>query len=65
MASGSITTSADGPIGTLTIINVDRRNAMNMAIYQAVPPAIQKLTADPVVRTVNCQAMTTAPSPWT
>ena len=40
-----ITTAVDGRIGTLVIDNPDRRNAMNVEMYRAVPTAVEELLA--------------------
>ncbi|HEV8297944.1 MAG TPA: enoyl-CoA hydratase-related protein [Acidimicrobiales bacterium] len=42
----------DGSIGTLVIDNPARRNAMDLAMYAAVPAAVQSLVAHPALRVV-------------
>ncbi len=41
-----------GVIGTLTVDNPERRNAMNAAMYLAVPDAIAALTSEPELRCI-------------
>lgn len=47
-----ITTHVDGPVGTLVIDNPARRNAMDLAMYAAVPDAVASLLAHDGLRVV-------------
>lgn len=47
-----ITTARRGPIGTLTIDNPERRNAMTASMYRAVPTAIAELLDEPTPRVI-------------
>lgn len=47
-----IRTEQSGHIATLIIDNPDRRNAMNRAMYEQVPAAVEQIMADPAVRCV-------------
>ncbi|MGB1652739.1 MAG: enoyl-CoA hydratase/isomerase family protein, partial [Acidimicrobiales bacterium] len=44
-----------GTIGSITIDNPDRRNAMTAAMYSAIPVACEKLCAEPDLRAVVLQ----------
>ncbi|MBT5140211.1 MAG: enoyl-CoA hydratase [Acidimicrobiaceae bacterium] len=44
-----------GTIGTLTIDNPERRNAMNSAMYLALPDAMDALAAEPNIRCIIIQ----------
>ena len=50
--SGAVRTSIDGAIGTLTLDNPARRNAMDLAMYAAVPAAVETLLAHDALRVV-------------
>ena len=50
--SGTVRAEIDGPIATLLIDNPQRRNAMSLAMYAAVPEAVAGILADPAVRVV-------------
>jgi enoyl-CoA hydratase/carnithine racemase len=47
-----IRTRLDGPVGTLLIDNPARRNAMDLAMYAAVPDAVHELLAHDELRVV-------------
>ncbi|NBN77266.1 enoyl-CoA hydratase [Microvirga tunisiensis] len=49
---GQIRCHVEGEIGWLVIDNPDRRNALSLAMWQAVPEAVARLTADPAVRVI-------------
>ena len=51
-ATGRVRTEVDGSIGYLFIDNEPRRNAMNLAMYAAVPAAVATLTAHDALRVV-------------
>ncbi|MCC2110821.1 MAG: enoyl-CoA hydratase/isomerase family protein [Hyphomicrobiales bacterium] len=42
----------DPPIGRLVIANAARRNAVNLAMWQAIPEAIRSLDEDPEIRVI-------------
>jgi enoyl-CoA hydratase len=50
--AGTIRITRDGAIGTLLVDNPARRNAMDLAMYAAVPGAVAELLADPALRVV-------------
>jgi enoyl-CoA hydratase/carnithine racemase len=50
--TGTIRAEVDGPVGTLVIDNPDRRNAMDLAMYAAVPDAVATLLAHDGLRVV-------------
>lgn len=52
MGSGTVRAEIDGAIGTLLIDNPDRRNAMSLGMYAAVPAAVAAIVAAPAVRVV-------------
>lgn len=49
---GTVRATVDGAIGTLSIDNPERRNAMSLAMYAAVPAAAAQITSAPAVRVV-------------
>ncbi|MXN63820.1 enoyl-CoA hydratase [Stappia sp. GBMRC 2046] len=49
---GRITTAVKGPIGWITIDNPSRRNAVTLAMWQAIPKALAGLAGDEAVRVV-------------
>ena len=49
---GSVTAEVDGPIGRLILDNPDRRNAVDLAMYEAIPAAAQSLADHSDVRVV-------------
>jgi enoyl-CoA hydratase len=53
--SGEITTTQDGPIGRLTFSHPERRNAITLGMWQAIPAAVSRLADDPEVRVVVLQ----------
>jgi enoyl-CoA hydratase len=51
-APGRVTTRIDGPIGWIVFENPGRHNAMSVAMWEALPVAVDALQADPQVRVV-------------
>lgn len=51
-APGRVTTRIDGPIGWIVFENPGRHNAMSVAMWEALPAAVDALQADPQVRVV-------------
>ncbi len=51
-APGRIVTQVEGPIGWIVLENPARHNAMSVAMWQALPGALDALQADPGVRVV-------------
>lgn len=51
-SDGAIRTHLAGSTGWLTIDNASKRNALNLAMWQAVPDAIERLLADPDVHVI-------------
>lgn len=49
---GTIRVQREGPVGFLVIDNEERRNAMDRAMYAAVPAAAAELRRDPALRVV-------------
>ena len=49
-APGRVTTRIDGPIGWIVFENPGRHNAMSVAMWEALPAAVDALQADPQVR---------------
>lgn len=49
---GAIRTHVTGSTGWLTIDNAPKRNALSLAMWQAVPEAIDRLVTDPDVRVI-------------
>jgi enoyl-CoA hydratase/carnithine racemase len=49
---GAVRATVEGAIGTLVLDNPARRNAMDLAMYAAVPGAVASLLANPSVRVV-------------
>jgi enoyl-CoA hydratase/carnithine racemase len=49
---GAVHASVDGAVGTITLDNPAKRNAMDLAMYAAVPGAVATLLADPALRVV-------------
>jgi enoyl-CoA hydratase/carnithine racemase len=47
-----VTARRDGPIGRVVIAHPEKLNAMNLAMWEALPPLLQALDADPEVRLV-------------
>lgn len=47
---GRVTTRIDGPIGWIVFENPGRHNAMSVAMWEALPAAVDALQADPQVR---------------
>jgi enoyl-CoA hydratase len=50
--SPHIEARADGPIGWLVLNRPERRNALNGAMWAAIPPLVSALDADPDVRVI-------------
>ena len=50
--SGTLRASIDGPVATLTIDNAERRNAMSLDMYAAVPAAVRTVVESRDVRVV-------------
>ena len=51
-APGRVTTRIEGPIGWIVFENPGRHNAMSVAMWEALPAAVDALQADPQVRVV-------------
>ncbi len=51
-SSGKITTRVEGAIGYLVIDQPLRRNAMSLAMWQALPEAVSRLESEPDVRVI-------------
>ncbi len=49
---GRVTTRIDGPIGWVIFENPGRHNAMSVAMWEALPAAVDALEADPRVRVI-------------
>jgi enoyl-CoA hydratase len=49
---GSVGTDVQGAIGWLILDNPERRNAVNLDMYTAIPTAVAELTSDPAVRVI-------------
>ncbi len=49
-SSGQVTTRIEGPIGWITFNNPGKHNAMSVAMWEALPAAVDALEADPLVR---------------
>lgn len=49
---GTIRTQVDGSIGWLIIDNEPKKNALSLAMWQAVPEAVNQLSADPAIRLI-------------
>jgi len=49
---GRVIVQRSGPVGNVVFANPARHNAMSIEMWQAVPPAIQELDADPSVRVI-------------
>lgn len=49
---GAIKTHVTGSTGWLTVDNASKRNALSLAMWQAVPEAIDRLVTDPHVRVI-------------
>lgn len=52
MSEGKLRVERDGPIGRLVLDNPARRNAINAAMWRAIPPAMAAFDADPEVRCI-------------
>lgn len=50
--SGRIVATTDGPVGRLVFDNRERRNAMTLEMWQALPGLLDAFAADPAVRVV-------------
>jgi len=50
--SGCVRLQRDGPIGWLIFDQIERRNAINRAMWDAIPAAVGELDADPGVRVI-------------
>ncbi|MFN0090601.1 MAG: enoyl-CoA hydratase [Acidimicrobiales bacterium] len=50
--AGQVRVEIEGHIGWLIFDNPEKRNAVSMSMWQAIPPAAARLTADPAVRVV-------------
>jgi len=50
--AGSIRTERQGRLGWLIFDHPERRNAISMQMWHAIPAAVQKLSADPEVRVI-------------
>lgn len=51
-STGRITTQIDGPIGWIVFENPGKHNAMSVAMWEALPAAVDALEANPQVRVV-------------
>lgn len=51
-ASGQLRTEVNGAVGSLIIDNETKRNAMNLAMWQDIPRAIDRLVRNPDVRVI-------------
>ena len=52
MSAGRLNVEKEGAIGWMVIDNPARRNAINGAIWSAIPPAMERFNADPEVRCI-------------
>lgn len=52
MSEGTLRVERDGPIGRITLANTARRNAINAAMWQAIPPAISEFNDDAGIRCI-------------
>ncbi len=52
MSEGSVRIEREGPVGRLVLDNPARLNALNAAMWAAIPPAMAAFDADPAVRCV-------------
>lgn len=52
MSDGHIEVSVDGAVGLIALANPARRNALTLAMWQALPGAVAALDADPAVRAI-------------
>ncbi|MFN8185526.1 MAG: enoyl-CoA hydratase-related protein [Gaiellales bacterium] len=52
MSTGEVRTERHGPVGVLTFSNPERRNALTLAMFDAVPGAVASLADDPEVRAI-------------
>ena len=50
--TATVEVERDGPISWIVFDNEERRNAMTLSMYAAVPAAVEEATADPEVRVV-------------
>ena len=50
--TGSVRATIDGAIGTILLDNPDRRNAMDLGMYAAVPAAVASLLSHEELRVV-------------
>ncbi len=51
-AEGALELSLEAPLATLTLNRPAARNALNLAMWRALPDAVSKIAADPSVRVV-------------
>ena len=49
---GRVHTQIDGPIGWIVFDNPGRHNAMSVAMWEAIPAAVDALEANPQVRVI-------------
>ncbi|HEX7813282.1 MAG TPA: enoyl-CoA hydratase/isomerase family protein, partial [Burkholderiales bacterium] len=52
MSKGELRVEREGPVGRLLLDNQERRNAINAAMWSAIPKAIDKFNADATVRCI-------------
>lgn len=52
MSEGTLRVERDGPIGRMTFDNTARRNAINAAMWQAIPQAVSKFNNDAAIRCI-------------
>jgi enoyl-CoA hydratase len=52
MSDGKLRVERDGPIGRMVLDNPARRNAINAAMWQAIPDAVAGFNDDPAVRCI-------------
>jgi enoyl-CoA hydratase len=52
LQTGRVHARTDGPIGWIVFDNPGRHNAMSVAMWEALPGAVEALTADPAVRVI-------------
>ncbi|HEY2736286.1 MAG TPA: enoyl-CoA hydratase-related protein, partial [Polyangiales bacterium] len=50
--TGTIRIERDGPIGFIVIDHPERRNALNAAMWQQIPPLVDQLGSDDAVRVI-------------
>jgi enoyl-CoA hydratase/carnithine racemase len=50
--SGTVTARRDGAVGWITFDNRARHNAMSLAMFEGLPPAMADFAADPAIRAV-------------